>query len=111
MMFIARLRKITNRMLCVLTAAAILSIPFTGQTIYASEIGNGRTPLFITEIMYDAPGNDDGAEYIEISNASDHALDISGYYLGDAAVQGSSEGMFRFPEGSVIGAWESIVIA
>lgn len=95
--------------LSVLLAASGLVVSPKDQIVYASERVVGQS-LWITEIMYDAPGSDNGAEYVEISNAGQEPLDISGYYIGDAAAKGANEGMYRFPQGTVIGAGESVVI-
>jgi len=82
---------------------------YAEQTATATQAVNGEKSLFITEIMYDSISTD--AEYVEISNLGDTAIDISGYYIGDAATRGGSEGMFRFPQGTMIGPGQSIVVA
>lgn len=95
-------------------AILIVCLTFSGlvvpdrQAVYADEASGA---LLITEIMYDPPGSDNGAEYVEITNFGDEALEIGGYYIGDSATQGNSEGMFRFPADTVIAAGQSFVIA
>lgn len=91
-----------------LAAASLVVVSPKEQIVHANE--NVQQSLYITEIMYDAPGGDNGAEYVEISNAGQQSIDISGYYIGDAATRGGNEGMYRFPQGTVIEGGESMVI-
>lgn len=67
-------------------------------------------PVYITEIVASNTmfPNRDGrcCDYIEIYNSADHAVDISGFQLGDVA--GSSR--YRFPAGTVIDAGSYLVV-
>lgn len=69
--------------------------------------------LLISEVMIDPVGLDAGREWIEIYNPTEQAIDLSNYKLGDAEIAGrsSSDGMFIFPVGSVIGPNNVIVVA
>lgn len=69
--------------------------------------------LLITEVMYDPLFDEVLGEFVEITNISDQAVDISGYYLGDEETEGqaSPEGMFNFPAGTVIKPYEVLLIA
>lgn len=69
--------------------------------------------LLITEVIYDPLFDEVLGEFVEITNISDKPVDISGYYLGDEESEGqaSPEGMFNFPEETVIHPYEVFVIA
>ncbi|HDN79008.1 MAG TPA: hypothetical protein ENG33_00925, partial [Chloroflexi bacterium] len=67
--------------------------------------------LLISEVFYDAPGDDEGREWVEIYNPTGKTTDVSDYKIGDAQESGLYEGMYRFPEGAVIGSGEVIVVA
>jgi len=61
-------------------------------------------PLVINEIHYDPDVKTDLAEYVELLNITDEALDLSGWYF--------SRGMtYRFPDGSVIAPRGFVVLA
>ncbi|GIP39728.1 hypothetical protein J31TS4_30080 [Paenibacillus sp. J31TS4] len=109
----------SNKALAAAVSLTLLAsaFPLAGPTSvsYANEaemLAPAALPaVVISEIMYDAPGSDDGAEYVEVSNIGSQAVDLSGYYIGDAAVKGSGEGMFQFPQGAILQAGQSFVIA
>ncbi len=65
-----------------------------------------RTPLIISEIMYNPlPGNDGlNYEFVELYNTEPVAQDISGFRL-------DGEIRYRFPEGTIIGVREYLVVA
>ncbi|MCS7287412.1 MAG: lamin tail domain-containing protein [Anaerolineae bacterium] len=67
--------------------------------------------LLISEVLYDAPGEDEGKEWVEIYNPTGQNINLSGYKLGDAQGRGLREGMYRFPDGSFMGPREVRVIA
>ncbi|WP_010272511.1 glycerophosphodiester phosphodiesterase family protein [Paenibacillus senegalensis] len=104
----SRLKKSVCTALSIMLAAASLVV-VTPKKTYAEEIA--QPSLYITKIMYDPPGNDNGAEYVEISNVGQQPVDISGFYIGDAATPNGNEGMYQFPAGTVIDAGESLVVA
>jgi len=74
---------------------------------------NFRYPsdLLISEVLYDAPGDDEGKEWVEVYNPTSRAISLGDYKLGDAQERGVREGMYRFPAGSTIGPGEVKVIA
>lgn len=65
----------------------------------------------ISQFMYNAPGSDDGKEYIVIRNYGDTAIDIGGYRLGDGIQQDGGEGMAEFPAGTVIGPGQELIVS
>ncbi len=67
--------------------------------------------LLISEVLYDAPGADEGNEWVEIFNPTGGTINLAGYKLGDAQERGVREGMYRFPDGASIGPGEVRVIA
>jgi phosphatidylserine/phosphatidylglycerophosphate/cardiolipin synthase-like enzyme len=76
---------------------------------------NHRLPtghVLISEVMYDPDGNDPGLEWVEIYNPTVENVDLSGWYLGDVGPGGEyGSGLYRFPEGAVVGAEGVIVVA
>jgi len=69
------------------------------------------TDLLISEVLYDAPGEDEGKEWVEIYNPTGEIINLSGYKLGDAQERSAKEGMYRFPDGALIGPGEVKVVA
>ncbi len=69
--------------------------------------------LVISEVMYRPGGQTTGnREWVEIYNPTGQAVDISGWYLGDAAAAGEyGAGLYRFPAGTVLPAGGVLVIA
>lgn len=69
--------------------------------------------LLITEVVYDPLFEEVTGEFIEIANITDQPIDISGYYLGDEETEGqaAAEGMYNFPEGTIIEPHQALVIA
>ncbi len=89
----------------------------TSPTITLNLSGNAtRTAVFepeplpiivINEIHYnpaDAQGSDDLYEFVELVNADDHTVDLSGFSFGAGIT-------YTFPEGASIAAGEIIVVA
>jgi hypothetical protein len=66
--------------------------------------------ILISELFYDPPGNDE-AEYIELYNPTYQPLDISGYSIGDALYRTDFEDVRRIPDGTILPAGETLVIA
>lgn len=108
-----RLKKSVCTALSVMLAATGFVVVAPKEKAYAEENAqlSAQPSLYITEIMYDPPGNDNGVEYVEISNTGQQAIDISGFYVGDAATANANEGMYQFPAGTIIDAGDSLVIA
>ncbi|WP_322797519.1 lamin tail domain-containing protein [Thermoflexus sp.] len=67
--------------------------------------------LLISEILVNALGIDPNEEWVEIYNPTGNTLNLNGYGIGDAAVPGDYEGMYRFPDGTTIRPGEVQVIA
>jgi len=63
-----------------------------------------QTDIVINEIMYDAPSDHVNAEYIELFNRGDSAIDLSGWSF-------TSGISFTFPTGTMIGSGEYVVVA
>lgn len=69
------------------------------------------TRLLITEFMVDPAGEEPDHEWMEVYNAGISGFDLSGHKLGDAEIMGKSEGMFRFPDGLILGPEKALIIA
>ncbi|MBI5649651.1 MAG: lamin tail domain-containing protein [Chloroflexi bacterium] len=67
--------------------------------------------LLITEVLYDGAMTDDGDEFIEIFNPNATTIDLGGYKIGDEETRGNSEGMYHFPDGTLLAPDAVIVIA
>ncbi|RJX38846.1 hypothetical protein D3P09_15065 [Paenibacillus pinisoli] len=70
-----------------------------------------RPPVRVSQFMYDAPGADDGKEYIVLRNYGTEPVDIGGFKLGDGINEGGGEGMAEFPAGTVMEPGEVIVVS
>ena len=69
------------------------------------------TRLLITEFMVDPAGVEPDHEWMEVYNPGTLDLDLGGYKLGDEETPGGAEGMYRFPNGVVLGGEQALVIA
>ena len=67
--------------------------------------------LLISEVMNNPNGHEPGLEWIEIYNRSIQRINLVGHKIGDSETRGDSEGMFHFPEGSIIEPGQVVVIA
>lgn len=67
--------------------------------------------VLISEVLFDPLGAEPAAEWFEIYNPTGQPVDLSGHKIGDEETQGGSEGMFRFPPGTVISAGGRLTIA
>lgn len=68
----------------------------------------------ISEVLFNAGGASEiGREWIELVNPSQNAISLSGYKIGDAALQGGSfgDGMYAFPPTATLTAGSVILIA
>ena len=70
-----------------------------------------RSPLLITEIMYDPPGHEPGHEWIELYNRGFESLNLDNYKIGDSETAGDLEGMYYFPQGTIINPGQVIIVA
>lgn len=71
--------------------------------------GGGR--LLIGEVSYDPAGGEPDEEWVEIYNGGGSTIVLETYKIGDEETPGQSEGMHRFPDGSVIVPGQALVIA
>ncbi|GEM_PF-5955166 len=67
--------------------------------------------LLISEIMINPSGNQPQNEWIEISNPNDSAVDLTYFKIGDEETSLQSEGMYLFPEGTILLPKQVFVIA
>ncbi|MGQ9585262.1 MAG: lamin tail domain-containing protein [Anaerolineae bacterium] len=79
-------------------------------------------PLLISEVLYDGAEPGEGDEFVEIWNPLAEAVDLFGYKVGDeeqrVPAQGgpqveslAGEGMYAFPDGTVLEPGQVIVVA
>lgn len=74
-------------------------------TVFAGS-GQFDTSIHVSEIFPDPEGSDTEEEFIELYNAGEHEVDISGWYIDDA--EGGSRA-FRISDGMVIAPKQYIV--
>jgi uncharacterized repeat protein (TIGR01451 family) len=67
--------------------------------------------VLISEVLYNPIGDTDDEEFIELVNPTGLSIDLSGYSIGDAANREDYEDMRLFPEGTIIGPGQTMVIA
>jgi glycerophosphoryl diester phosphodiesterase len=66
----------------------------------------------ISELLYDPIGADDSAEWVEIYNPTDQAVDLSGWFLGDVGPTGEyGSGLYTFPLNSALPADGVLLVA
>lgn len=93
----------------VLPTAVLAGILFALSS--QSAAANGRPALRITEVLYNAAGEDARFEWVEIANLSTAVVDLSQIKLGDEETAGGSEGMARFPRDAMLAGGGVIVVA
>lgn len=67
--------------------------------------------LVISEILYDSPGANEDAEFIELANPTSNSIDLSNFSLGDAVNPSDFEDVRRFPAGTTMPPRSALVIA
>jgi hypothetical protein len=67
--------------------------------------------LLISEVLYDPPDLDSDREWIELYNPTGAALSLAGWMLGDAVNQNDGEGMYLFPDGTVLNPNQTMIVA
>lgn len=67
--------------------------------------------LMISELYYDTTGLDSAEEWMEVTNFSEQAIDLSDYKIGDEEENGGGEGMYQWPASAVIEAGAQVVVA
>ncbi len=95
------LRKIPSRLIPLLLFCCL------GGPVLAA----GHETILITEVVYDAVGEDGLEEWIELANVGDRPASLGGFVLGDEETVGGGEGMVRFPEQLTLAPGEVVVVA
>ncbi|MEZ4643694.1 MAG: lamin tail domain-containing protein [Chloroflexota bacterium] len=67
--------------------------------------------VLLTEVMYNAAGDDAAEEWIELANVGTAVVDLSQYKVGDEETAGGGEGMARFPADAVLEPGQVVVVA
>ncbi len=67
--------------------------------------------LLISEVVFNLPGADDLGEWVELYNPTPAAVEIGGWYLGDAVRRTDYERLYVFPAGTTIPPSGTLVIA
>ena len=95
-----------------LLLVTLVGWPRPGElAIGAAQSGTGTAAMLLTEIYYDAPGDDGQNEWLELANLGQTPLELADYKVGDAASSGSREGMVRFPAGARLEAGQAAIVA
>lgn len=67
--------------------------------------------VLITEVLYDSTGVEPDQEWIELYNPGDLPISLTKVWLGDEETLAGTEGMFRFPDGTLLSSGQILVIA
>jgi hypothetical protein len=67
--------------------------------------------VLITEVLYDSAGIEPDQEWVEIYNPGDLPFPLTKVWLGDEETLAGSEGMFRFPDGTLLNGGQIMIIA
>lgn len=67
--------------------------------------------VLISEVLFKLEGDDELGEWIELYNPTADAVDLSGWHLGDAARARDYEGMYAFPQGTILPPGGVLVVA
>jgi hypothetical protein len=67
--------------------------------------------LIISEVMFDPEIVEPDGEWFELFNSGDFELVLNGYKVGDEETAGQGEGMYRLPQGLILGPRQALVIA
>jgi hypothetical protein len=72
-----------------------------------------KADILISEIYYDTTVTVEGDEFIELFNTSSSNINLFSqeYKLGDEETRGAGEGMYKFPDSSIIEKQKYIVVA
>jgi hypothetical protein len=73
-----------------------------------------RAALLISEVLFNEVGSDTTGEWIEIHNTGPGTIDLSNYKIGDEETSGATsttEAMFQFPAGAMIGPGQFQIIS
>jgi len=89
-------------MICAVGLAVLVTIPAVEIALRGS-LGESHGRVVINEILYNAPNDVEKLEFVELYNASDKPVDLSGW----AFLRGIR---YEFPDGSVLGPDSYLVI-
>jgi hypothetical protein len=67
--------------------------------------------VLITEVLYDSAGIEPDQEWVEIYNPGDLPFPLTKVWLGDEETLAGTEGMFRFPDGTLLNGGQIMIIA
>ncbi len=67
--------------------------------------------VLVSEILYNPDGLDQDQEWVELTNPTPYAADLSGWMLGDAVNTTDFEALYLFPVGAFLGAGDRMVVA
>jgi hypothetical protein len=67
--------------------------------------------VLLTEVLYDSDGLEPDQEWIELYNPGDLPFSLTKVWLGDEETLSGTEGMFRFPDGTLLNGGQILVIA
>jgi hypothetical protein len=67
--------------------------------------------VLITEVLYDSVGVEPDQEWIELYNPGDLPISLTKVWLGDEETLAGPEGMFRFPDGTLLNGGQILIIA
>ena len=96
----------------ILSANAVLDPVFFPLINKLVQIGvELNSEILITEIMYNPAVQEPGGEWIELFNRSSKTIDLSEIKIGDSEIRGDLEGMYRFPQGAVLGPGQVKIVA
>ena len=76
-----------------------------------SQAQQNSPDFLITEVLFNAAGQDEREEWIELTYFGNSPLDISDYKLGDSETAGDNEGFYSFPVGTTLQRNQIIIIA
>jgi hypothetical protein len=92
-----------------LTAPLMVDNDSKGSIDITIEVSALPTHVVINEVLFDDVQAQDDGEFIELYNPTSSTIDISGYKITDEESDGG-EGVFEFPNGSVIASRGFFVI-
>lgn len=95
------------------TLAAMFAADFPQTTYLPALFSDYSEPEFyplISEFVYNPNGPDD-AEFVEIYNPGNKAVDLTNYSLSDSVTIDDFEDLREFPAGTMLGAGEVLVVA
>ena len=71
--------------------------------VYFEPDGDPTSPLQVSEVYYDATGDDPSNEFVEVYNPAQYLAYLDGMLLGDETDLGETEGIYQFPGTALTG--------